>query len=85
MRRRDGAPGAVPPAELLEWCGAMPFYPGRDRCDLEVVAALRGFHDQLGAWCAARSRWSGEHGWPDEDEERLADEQELWEWDPTAI
>jgi hypothetical protein len=85
MRRRRADEDMEPPPDLLNWRGAMPFYPDREWEDPVVVAAMRAFHQQLEWWCEARAQWSGEHGWPDGDAARIAEEQEMWAWDPCEI
>lgn len=67
----------------------VPFFPGRHRDDLVVVAAVEEFGRRLGRWRAARAGWSRVHGWPGGDAVRLMEEErmvgEFESLDPTVI
>jgi hypothetical protein len=93
MRRRPD--DAAPPAALLVVegflsDGPVPFYPGRDRDDPVVVAAVGDLRHRLARWRATRAAWARVHGWPGGDEVRVAEEEKLAgefgaDWDPTLI
>jgi hypothetical protein len=73
-----------PPAELLDFPGdLLAFYPYVGPDDPVVVEAMRRYREQLAPWIEARAAWSAEHGWPDGDEKRLAEEEYLWRASPT--
>lgn len=78
-----------PPAELTDTpdgfaAGGSPFFPGRDRDDPEVVAAVAKFRRRIAEWCEARAAWAAANGWPGGEAERLAEEYGEG-WDPTEI